>query len=134
MTLVQRLPHSLVTFRAGKTRLKNDDKGQLQAFVEQVNAEQGYMIIVGRASRDGSWRKNVKLALDRAENTRHYMVSQLGLDPQRVGYITYGHEKMYLTAMDAERLSTQKLSVKQANRSALVFAYPCFEEDRGARH
>ena len=43
-----------------------------------------------------------------------------------VGYITYGHEKMYLTALDAERMGKgRRLSVKQANRSAFVFAYPC---------
>ncbi|MEZ4468033.1 MAG: hypothetical protein R3F43_27270 [bacterium] len=85
------------------------------------------MIIVGRASKDGSWKRNVQLAIDRAENTRQELVKSMGLDPARVGYITYGHDKMYLTALDAERLSEKKLSPKQANRSALVFAYPCFQ-------
>ena len=54
------------------------------------------------------------------------MVDQLGVDAKRVGYITYGHDKMYLTRLDAERLSGKKLTVKQANRSALVFSYPCY--------
>ncbi len=66
-------------------------------------------------------------ALQRAENTRRYLVGDLGLDPKRVGYITYGEEKMYLTELDAERLSAKKVSTKQANRSALVFSYPCYE-------
>ena len=127
MRLVQRLPHSLVTFRGGSSRLDKGDKKQLQYFLEHVGAERGYVIIVGRASKDGPWRKNVKYALDRAENTRAYLVDQLGLDQERVGYITYGTEKMYITELDAERLSTKKLSERQANRSALVFSYPCYK-------
>ena len=126
MRLVQRLPHKLVLFRAYDTKLDREDRRSLQTFVENI-ASTGYLIIVGRASRDGSWKQNLRLALDRAENTRKYMVEDMGLDPERVGYITYGHPKMYITGMDAERLSEKKLSVKQANRSALVFSYPCFQ-------
>jgi outer membrane protein OmpA-like peptidoglycan-associated protein len=130
MTLVSRLPHSLVTFGASRTRLDRRDKAQLQHFMEQVRGEKGYVIIVGRASRDGSWRRNIRLALDRAEHTRQFIVDQLGVDPDRVGFITYGHEKMYLTELDAQRLSERKMSVRQANRSALVFAYPCYDGPR----
>jgi len=127
MTLVTKLPHKLVTFGGGKTRLDRKDKKHLQQFVEALGSDSGggYMIIVGRASKDGPWRLNLRLALDRAENTRRYIVETLGVDANRVGYITYGHSKMYLTALDAERLSTKKLSVRQANRSSLVFTYPC---------
>ncbi|MFT5431135.1 MAG: outer membrane protein OmpA-like peptidoglycan-associated protein [Myxococcota bacterium] len=125
MTLVTRLPHSLITFGSGKTRLDRKDKRQTQQFMEQMQADGGYIIIVGRASRDGKWRTNLKLALERAESTRAYVVDTLGFDPKRVGYITYGHDKMYLTELDAERLSEKKMSVRQANRSALLFAYPC---------
>ncbi len=129
MTLVQRLPHSLVTFGASRTKLDRRDRRQIQQFVETIGADQGgYVIIVGRASKDGSWRKNLKLALDRAENTRKHIVDQLGIDTNRVGYITYGHAKMYLTGLDAERLTKRRMSVKQANRSALLFAYPCFDK------
>lgn len=128
MTLVQRLPHALVLFRSGSSRLDSTDKKQMQRFVETIGADRGgYVIIVGRASKDGSWRRNLKLALDRAETTRVFLVEQLGIDAKRVGYITYGHTKMYLTKLDAERLSAHKLGVKQANRSALLFAYPCFD-------
>jgi outer membrane protein OmpA-like peptidoglycan-associated protein len=127
MLLTQRLPHSLVRFRLNETRVDKRDKRQMQGFLEAIGGEKGYVIIVGRASKDGSWKHNLKLALKRAENTRKYLVEQLGLDPERVGYITYGHDKMYLTALDAERLSTKKLTMKQANRSALIFAYPCYE-------
>ena len=127
MTLVSRLPHTLVTFGSGKTRLDRKDKRQVQQFMEQIGAEGGYIIIVGRASRDGSWRQNLKLALGRAESTRGYVVEQLGFNQRRVGYITYGHEKMYLTELDAERLASRKMSVRQANRSALLFAYPCYD-------
>ncbi len=127
MMLTQRLPHSLVTFRAGNTRLDKRDKEQLQQFLEFIQGEKGYVIIVGRASKDGSWRKNIKLALKRAENTRRFMVNDMGVDQGRVGFITYGDEKMYLTDLDAERLSDKRLTIKQANRSALVFAYPCYE-------
>jgi hypothetical protein len=88
------------------------------------------VIVVGRASKDGNWRQNLKLALSRAENTRKFSVEELGLNAGRVGYITYGADKMYLTALDAERLSEEKLSETQANRSALVFAYPCFDPNR----
>ena len=127
MLLVQRLPHTLVTFRAKRHDLDRKDQDQLQKFVENINAERGYVIIVGRASKDGPWEKNLQYALDRANETRAFMVDQLGLQKERVGYITYGHEKMYLTALDAERLTQRKLTVKQANRSALVFTYPCHE-------
>ena len=128
MTLVQRLPHALVLFGASRTKLDRNDKKQIQQFVETIGADQGgYVIIVGRASKDGSWRTNLKLALDRAEHTRAFIVDQLGIDQKRVGYITYGHAKMYLTALDAERLTKKRLSPKQANRSALLFAYPCFD-------
>ena len=34
---------------------------------------------------------------------------------------------MYLTQLDAERLTDKTLTEKQANRSALVFSYPCYE-------
>ncbi len=129
MMLVQRLPHTLVTFRAARSKLDRRDRKQLQRFIETIQAEKGYMIIVGRASKDGPWRKNLQYALSRAENTRKFLVDQLGVDNKRVGYITYGHAKMYLTSLDAERLTTRKLSVKQANRSALVFTYPCWEGD-----
>ena len=112
MLLTQRLPHSLVTFRAGKTGLDRRDKGQLQQFLEYLQGERGYVIIVGRASKDGSWRKNIRLALQRAENTRRYLVNQLGVDAGRVGFITYGADKMYLTQLDADRLSEKRLSVK----------------------
>jgi outer membrane protein OmpA-like peptidoglycan-associated protein len=127
MLLTQRLPHSLITFKAASKRLDDEDRRQLQQFVEVMGAEKGYVIIVGRASKDGDWKKNVKLAIERAENTRQELVNQMGMDQTRVGYITYGHEKMYLTQLDAERLTQKKLTPKQANRSALVFAYPCFE-------
>ena len=33
---------------------------------------------------------------------------------------------MYLTKLDAERLAQQKLTTREANRSALLFVYPCF--------
>lgn len=126
MTLIQRLPHTLVTFRARDSKLDKKDKMKLQAFLESLGAEAGYIIIVGRASRDGLWRKNLEYALGRAESSRAFIVDELGMNKDRVGYITYGHEKMYLTDLDAERLSSKrKLSVKQANRSAFVFAYPC---------
>jgi len=128
MTLITRLPHSLVLFKGGSKRLDRKDKKQIQRFIETIGADRGgYVIVVGRASKDGSWRKNLKLAVDRANNTRTFITEQLGLDEKRVGYITYGHTKMYLTSLDAERLSKRKLSVKQANRSALLFAYPCFD-------
>ncbi|MCA9542115.1 MAG: OmpA family protein [Myxococcales bacterium] len=127
MLLTQRLPHTLVTFNAARTALDRNDQQQLQRFLEVLQGEKGYVIIVGRASKDGNWRKNIEYAVKRAESTRKYLVDQLGIDPRRVGFITYGHEKMYLTALDAERLSEKKMSVKQANRSALVFSYPCFD-------
>jgi hypothetical protein len=126
MTLIQRLPHTLVTFRARDSKLDSKDKIKLQSFLESLGAEAGYVIIVGRASQDGLWRKNLEYALGRAESARAFIVDKLGMNKDRVGYITYGHEKMYLTDLDAERLSSKrKLSVKQANRSAFVFAYPC---------
>lgn len=127
MLLTTRLPHTLVTFGASSTRLDTSDKRQLQQFIESMGAERGYVIIVGRASKDGPWKRNVELAIKRAEHTRQHLVEQLGVDQQRAGYITYGHEKMYLTALDAERLTQKKLNVRQANRSALVFAYPCYQ-------
>jgi outer membrane protein OmpA-like peptidoglycan-associated protein len=126
MTLIQRLPHTLVTFRARETELDSKDKMKLQSFLESLGAEAGYIIIVGRASKEGLWRKNLEYALGRAESARAFVVNELGMDKERVGFITYGHEKMYLTDLDAERLSSKrKLSKKQANRSAFVFAYPC---------
>ncbi len=127
MLLTQRLPHSLVLFRASNTRLDRDDKKQVQHFLDALQGEKGFVIIVGRASRDGNWRQNIRLALDRANAVRKYLVEDLGMDKERVGFITYGAEKMYLTELDAARLSQQKLSVKRANRSALIFAYPCWE-------
>lgn len=127
MLLTTRLPHSLVTFGPSSTRLDKRDKRQLQQFVENLGAERGYVIIVGRASKDGPWKKNVELAIKRAEHTRQHLVEQLGIDEKRAGYITYGHQKMYLTSLDAERLTKKKLNVRQANRSALIFAYPCYQ-------
>ena len=32
--------------------------------------------------------------------------------------------------LDAQRLTERKMSVRQANRSALVFAYPCYDGPR----
>lgn len=128
MLLTQRLPHSLVTFRAAETKLDKKDKEQVQRFLESIQGGKGYVIIVGRASRDGNWKQNLRLAVDRADATRKMLVEDLGIDAKKVGYITYGNEKMYLTSLDAERLAGKKLSVKQANRSALVFAYPCYKE------
>ena len=55
-------------------------------------------------------------------------MEDLGINSDKAGYITYGHAKMYLSELDAERLSKRKLSVRQANRSALVFTYPCYEQ------
>ena len=130
MLLTQRLPHSLVLFGPSKTRLDRRDKKQIQQFLKVLQGEKGYVIIVGRASKDGNWRKNIKLALKRAENTRKYLVENMGISQDRVGFITYGDEKMYLTRLDAERLSKKKLSEKQANRSALIFSYPCFDSLR----
>jgi len=127
MLLVQRLPHKLVLFNSAETRLDNNDRRELQQFMEAIRGEEGYIIIVGRASREGPWRDNLRYALDRAENTRRFIVDHLGVDERRVGYITYGHEKMYLTSLDAERLAQRRLSPRQANRSALVFTYPCFK-------
>ena len=121
------LGDSLVLFGAAKSILDRNDKRQLQQFFETIRGEKGSVVIVGRASRDGNWRKNIVYALQRAENTRRFLVNDLGLDPNRVGFITYGEEKMYLTELDAERLSEKKLTTKQANRSALVFSYPCYE-------
>lgn len=130
MLLTQSLPHTLVTFKANKTKLDRRDRKQIQSFIELLNGTNGYVIIVGRASKDGNWRKNIKLAVDRAESTRSFIVDQMGLDQKRVGYITYGDEKMYLTELDIQRLGGKKrLNVKQANRSALIFSYPCFDQD-----
>jgi len=135
MTLVQRLPHSLVLFGSNSTRLDAVDRRQLQNFAEQIGAEGGYLIIVGRASRDGRWEQNVRLALGRAESTRRFVVEQLGFPEARVGYITYGHEKMYLTSLDAERMAQpgRRMTARQANRSAFVFAYPCYDAQPGAQ-
>ena len=130
MRLVQRLPHALVLFRAYDIKLDRKDRSQLQKFIEQIDAARGYLIVVGRASRDGSWKENLRLALDRAETARKYLVEDLGMDESRVGYITYGHAKMYITETDATRLSERKLTTKQANRSALVFAYPCYDGEQ----
>jgi len=127
MTLTQRLPHVLITFRAANTKLDRKDRKSLQHFLENIQGEKGYVIVVGRASRDGPWRKNLEYALGRAEATRAYLVDELGMDETRVGFITYGHSKMYLTQLDAERLTDRRLSTKQANRSALIFSYPCYE-------
>jgi len=132
MTLTQRLPHSLVTFGANKTKLDRRDKKQIQQFLEAINGEKGFVIVVGRASKDGNWRNNIRLALDRAEGTRKFLVESMGLDAKRVGFITYGHDKMYLTQLDAERLTKAKMSVKQANRSALIFSYPCYDGSNAA--
>lgn len=132
MLLTQHLPHQLITFRASDTNLDKEDREDLQRFLETIDGEKGYVIIVGRASKDGSWRKNLELALGRAEKTRRFLVETLGMDQGRVGYITYGHEKMYLTELDAKRLSERKLNERQANRSALIFAYPCYDKSRAA--
>ena len=130
MSLVSHLPHSLITFTPRSSRLDKTARRQLQDFIENIGAEKGYVIIVGRASKDGPWRKNLEYALGRAESTRKFLVEDMGLSPKRVGYITYGHAKMYLTALDKDRLTDRRLTVKQANRSALVFAYPCFDPNR----
>ncbi len=130
MILTQRLPHLLITFNASSTALDTKDKKRVQQFVEAVRGEKGYMIIVGRASKDGNWRENLKLALGRAENTRKFVVDEVGVDQRRAGYITYGADKMYLTQLDAERLTEEKLSTTQANRSALVFSYPCYDPNK----
>jgi len=127
MTLVQHLPHKLVTFKSADTRLDAADKKSLQQYLEAVRGDEGYIIIVGRASREGPWEANLRYALDRAESTREFIEKTLGIDPSRVGYITYGHDKMYLTELDVERLSERKLSTTEANRSALVFTYPCYK-------
>lgn len=127
MRLVQRLPHALVLFRSSEAKLDRADRVQIQQFLENIHGEKGYVIIVGRASQDGVWVRNLKLALDRAEHTRKYLVDNMGIDQDRVGYITYGADKMYLTDLDVERLSTKKLSMTRANRSALIFSYPCYE-------
>ena len=129
MTLVGKLPHTLVLFNRNRFALDKNDRAQLQQFLEIVDGERGYLIIVGRASHDGSWNHNLKLALDRAESVRSFMVNQMGMDKSRVGYITYGHEKMYLTDLDSERLSKRRVTMKQANRSALLFAYPCYDAE-----
>lgn len=127
MMLVQHLPHKLVTFRSAETRLDKSDKVAIQQYLEAMQGDKGYIIIVGRASRDGPWEDNLRYAIDRAEHTREYIANDLGVDARRVGYITYGHEKMYLTDLDIERLTDKKMSTTQANRSALVFTYPCFD-------
>lgn len=129
MVLVQRLPHALITFPANGTKLDGRDHEKLQRFIENIDAHRGYIIIVGRASKDGPWRHNLQLAIKRAEGTRSFLVRDMGMDERRVGYITYGHDKMYLTAVDSERLAGRRVSVTQANRSALVFSYPCFAGD-----
>jgi outer membrane protein OmpA-like peptidoglycan-associated protein len=130
MLLTQSLPHTLITFKASDTRLDTSDQQQVQGFLELLDASKGYVIIVGRASKDGDWRTNVRLAIDRAESARAFIVEKMGFDAKRVGYITYGDEKMYLTELDAQRLSGGKkaLDEKQANRSALIFSYPCFAQ------
>ncbi|MCC6620121.1 MAG: OmpA family protein [Deltaproteobacteria bacterium] len=128
MTLVQHLPHKLVTFKSAQTTLDANDKKSLQQYLEAVRGDEGYIIIVGRASREGPWEDNLRYAVDRAEAARKYIVETLGFDQSRVGYITYGHEKMYLTDLDVERLSEKKMSTTEANRSALIFTYPCFKQ------
>lgn len=127
MTLVSHLPHKLITFKSADTNLDKKDQASLQQYLEAVRGDEGFIIIVGRASREGPWNDNLRYALDRAESTRKFIVENMGIDASRVGYITYGHEKMYLTEVDAERLSERKLSTREANRSALVFTYPCYK-------
>ncbi len=124
LLLLQSLPHLLVLFKANETKLDPKDQSQIQRFLESVDGEKGYVIIVGRASKDGVWKKNISLAVNRAENTRQYLVSEMGLNQKNTGYITYSDQKMLLTDTDAKRLG-KKLSVTQANRSAFIFSYPC---------
>ena len=118
MTLVSHLPHKLITFKSAETTLDRKDQASLQQYLEAVRGDEGFIIIVGRASREGPWNDNLRYALDRAESTRKFITENMGIDASRVGYITYGHEKMYLTDLDAERLSDRKLSTREANRSA----------------
>jgi outer membrane protein OmpA-like peptidoglycan-associated protein len=124
MLLLQSLPHLLVQFKANQTKLDRKDHEEIQKFLEMIEGNDGYVMIVGRASKDGAWKKNIELAVQRAENTRKYLVSEMGIDQKNTGYITYGEEKMYLTETDVKRLG-KKLSVTQANRSAFLFSYPC---------
>ncbi|MFO0744657.1 MAG: hypothetical protein U1F43_03150 [Myxococcota bacterium] len=128
MTLVQHLPHKLITFHSADTHLDAKDKKALQEYLEAMHGDDGFIIIVGRASREGPWNDNLRYAVDRAESARSFIVDTLGVDAHHVGYITYGHEKMYLTDLDVERLSEKKLSTTEANRSALIFAYPCYKQ------
>lgn len=128
MMLVRHLPHKLVTFKSAETKLDAADKKALQSYLEAVRGDDGYIIIVGRASKDGPWNDNLRYAIDRAESTREFIEKTLGVDPKQVGYITYGHDKMYLTDLDIERLSEKKMSSTEANRSALIFTYPCYKK------
>ena len=88
MILLQKLPHTLVLFRVGKSNLDRTDRRQLQRFIETLQGQQGYFIIVGRASREGRWRKNVRLALDRAEVARKFIVETLGI-PKSPGALSH---------------------------------------------
>ena len=81
MMLMQGLPHTLITFKANQTKLDRRDRTDIQKFLEVLGGVRGYVVIVGRASKDGAWKHNLKLAVNRAESTRKYIVCLLYTSP-----------------------------------------------------
>jgi outer membrane protein OmpA-like peptidoglycan-associated protein len=92
-----------IAFRVGKSTIEPSSFPLLGKVQEAIKLFPGASIVVeGHTDSDGSDSANLILSQDRADAVKQYLISNLGLDPEKVSSIGYGQSRPVASNETAE--------------------------------
>lgn len=75
---------NLISFASGNALLSESEKAKVDRWVERVKSETPIITVFGTADAVGGLAANIKLAEDRANNVRAYLIAHHGIPAERV--------------------------------------------------
>jgi len=92
-----------ITFPVGKSSIEPSSFGLMSKVQEAIKLFPKVSLIVeGHTDGDGSDSANLILSQDRADAVKQYLVSNMGLDPEKVSSIGYGETRPVASNQNAE--------------------------------
>lgn len=128
---VRELPHRLVLFANDQAGLSREARGELEAFLTEVEAQgevrSHEVLLIGRASRSGAKEYNRRLSERRVSAVRAEL-GRRGWGDGRIHGFGLGYEPPQITEEIARLYGIDpSLSDAQRNQSVLVVAHPLQE-------
>jgi outer membrane protein OmpA-like peptidoglycan-associated protein len=92
-----------IAFRVGKSTIEPSSFPLLAKVQEAIKLFPGAAIVVeGHTDSDGSDSANLILSQDRADAVKQYLISNMGLDPEKVSSVGYGESRPVASNQTAE--------------------------------